>query len=412
MKKQEIYLKKNCWLYIGSVYPKHWESSYGAQYSPTYVVQRSLLKAMYDIGWQMDAILTTPPVRSFPLEPLRRYPAFKNEIFEGHPGASVVSLGWTNCEPVKSLSIGYDLFSFVFRWSKEVRKEGGIPKIFIYNFGPNSHQAVILTIALKILKIVGYVFIADLYPPKNSKNLFQSLQYTTKLMLLRVAGGIAALNNNVLKDFGSKKPCVHLAGVIPDEVYFQKLLVLPISKGNSKFQTLLYTGSLNRRRGIVRLLESFKLIKSKSTRLVITGRGDEEKRVLDAVAGDGRIKYLSLLDSQEARLHVIRNSDILLNPHDTSVSDVRYIFPSKLGEYLASGRIVVSTPMLSMEKFPLEHMVISESESIENFSRAIEDAMAITRPKRIKMALSAREWAEKNLQWDKIAQRLKDFSDD
>jgi glycosyltransferase involved in cell wall biosynthesis len=77
-------------------------------------------------------------------------------------------------------------------------------------------------------------------------------------------------------------------------------------------------------------------------RLWIIGRGELESVVRHAAATDTRIRYLGELLRPDL-LATYTAADVLVNPHSTVLLTARYVFPSKLLEYLASGRPVITT---------------------------------------------------------------------
>lgn len=397
------------WLFIGSVYPSSWEARFSVGSSPTIDVQRSLLAAMSRRGWEPDAILTTPPVRLFPKDGFQWYPQELEGAVEGYPDTPLVSLGWNNLEPLKTASIAGHLKRYLSSWCRLVRSQGETPKVFIYNLGPTHEQGGFLAGICRSLRLPVIPLVTDLDFAGKGKGSPATWRFRWQVRLLEVAEKIAALNPNVLAEFGRDKTTLHVPGIAPDQPFFQRLLQLPVKESNDQPITFLYSGSLNRPRGIVRLLEAFGRLDAQRVRLRITGRGPEEDRVRAEVARHSNIEYLGFLETQEERLRAIAGADILVNPHEIETPAARYLFPSKLAEYLASGRLVVSSLLPGMAAFPLAEMILAEEDSSEAFAGAMGRALEMGAQERVEKARKAREWARIHFDWDKIAGDLIEF---
>src|SRR5690606_28854588 len=101
-----------------------------------------------------------------------------------------------------------------------------------------------------------------------------------------------------------------------------------------EFKTILYTGTLAKRYGIVHLLEAFALIKDQDYRLWICGDGDARDEVNEKVRMDPRITYFSQI-SRERVLKFQKKATVLVNPRKSEGEFTKYSFPSKTMEYLA-----------------------------------------------------------------------------
>ncbi|MBC2601104.1 glycosyltransferase [Puniceicoccus vermicola] len=397
------------WLFIGSVYPPSWEERFGVGSSPTIDVQRSLLAGMSRKGWKPDAILTTPPVRLFPRDRFQWFPRELGGTIEGYPETPLVSLGINNLEPFKTVGIAGQLKRYLSSWCRMVRGEGATPKVFVYNLGPTHEQGGFLAGICRSLQLPMYPFITDLDFLDRGSFSPSTWRFRWQVRLLKAADKIAALNPNVLTEFGSGKPTLHVPGIAPDGPFFRELLDCPLPDASSELPTFLYSGSLNRPRGIIRLLNAYEQVGPERFRLRITGRGPEEERVREASARHKNIEYLGFLKTERERLEAMASADVLLNPHEIDTPEARYLFPSKLAEYMASGRLVVSSLLPGMAAFPLEEMILAKEDSDEAFAAAMARALEMTVEERNQKALRTREWARNHFDWDQIAGNLVDF---
>lgn len=109
----------------------------------------------------------------------------------------------------------------------------------------------------------------------------------------------------------------------------------------SEVQTILYTGTLHRKFGVLHLVEAFEKMPDPNVRLVICGIGDSEEEILQAAKQDGRIDFKGQMRREEV-LSLQKKATVLVNPRLNNEEFTKYSFPSKTMEYLASGTPVVA----------------------------------------------------------------------
>lgn len=134
---------------------------------------------------------------------------------------------------------------------------------------------------------------------------------------------------------------------------------------------ILYTGTLARRYGIMRLVEAFTKVKEPSVKLYICGDGDSKEEIIRYSKLDSRIIYRGQVMREEA-LILQRNATLLVNPRTPEGEFTKYSFPSKTMEYLASG---VPTLLYRLPGIPEEYYEYCYSLtdlSIQALTEAIE----------------------------------------
>lgn len=109
---------------------------------------------------------------------------------------------------------------------------------------------------------------------------------------------------------------------------------------NTDLRVIMYSGNLDQSTGIMDLISAFSLINESNYRLWITGNGDSLNNIILTSQKDSRISYFSKLSDLE--LHKLQNqATVLVNPQTNTSERVKYFFPSKTLEYLASGKPVL-----------------------------------------------------------------------
>jgi glycosyltransferase involved in cell wall biosynthesis len=117
---------------------------------------------------------------------------------------------------------------------------------------------------------------------------------------------------------------------------------------NDPIKTVMYTGTLHKRFGVMHLVEAFSRIEDPQMRLVLCGIGDSEADIRRAAEKDGRISFLGQLKRDEV-IRLQRQATVLVNPRPGDEEFTKYSFPSKTMEYLASGVPVVAYKLAGIE---------------------------------------------------------------
>jgi len=99
---------------------------------------------------------------------------------------------------------------------------------------------------------------------------------------------------------------------------------------------IFYAGSIREEYGIGHLLRAFSLISDPDYRLVIAGGGAGEDLVREYAAADKRIEFLGFITPQQVLKEQLE-SHVLVSPRQSDRDYVRYSFPSKSVDCLATG---------------------------------------------------------------------------
>lgn len=113
---------------------------------------------------------------------------------------------------------------------------------------------------------------------------------------------------------------------------------------------VMYSGILEKVTGVDLLIEAFSNLALINTELIITGDGSLSLWITEAAAKYENIKYLGCLPYEEY-MDRLMSADILVNPRNMNLHENEYNFPSKIMEYLATGKIIISTKFPGWERF-------------------------------------------------------------
>lgn len=128
------------------------------------------------------------------------------------------------------------------------------------------------------------------------------------------------------------------------------------------FKTILYTGTLSKRYGILNLLEAFSMIKDENYRLWICGDGDAKNELNELAQKDKRICNFGQIARDEV-LKLQKKATVLVNPRTSEGAFTKYSFPSKIMEYLASGTPCIMHNLSGIPEEYIEYCFISNNET-------------------------------------------------
>jgi glycosyltransferase involved in cell wall biosynthesis len=156
------------------------------------------------------------------------------------------------------------------------------------------------------------------------------------------ADGLIVLTRQIAEDFAPRVPAIVIEGIV--SVESEELAKTMPDRESSRREefVVLYAGGLQRVYGIPLLLEAFAELPGEDFRLCLLGRGDMEDEIRRRAEEDPRIHFPGLVAPDEA-FRRSQEATVLINPRPSCESFTPYSFPSKLLEYMASGRPVITT---------------------------------------------------------------------
>ena len=136
-----------------------------------------------------------------------------------------------------------------------------------------------------------------------------------------------------------------------------------------------YAGGVSKQYGLGNLVEGFRAANLSNAALHIYGPGDYVEELQSIAGEDERIFYGGmLLNSQIVEKE--QEATLLINPRPTNEEYVKYSFPSKTMEYMASGTPVLTTVLPGMPKEYYPYVYLLEEESAEGISRMLKTVLA------------------------------------
>ena len=184
----------------------------------------------------------------------------------------------------------------------------------------------------------------------------------------------------------------------------------PQSVRKASPRVCLYAGSVCKLYGLETLVRGFQEAHIPDTRLLIYGPGDFVEELKEIAEKDPNIEYGGMLLSSQVVAKEME-STLLINPRPTNEEYVKYSFPSKTMEYMASGTPVLTTRLPGMPKEYYPYVNFIEEETPQGMARALSSVLSRSEEALRQQGLAARRFVleERNnlVQAGKILEKLR-----
>lgn len=163
-------------------------------------------------------------------------------------------------------------------------------------------------------------------------------------------------------------------------------------------RNIVYTGTLNEKFGVIKLIEAFLSIKNQDAQLILCGKGDTESKILEYAKKDKRIKYLGQVSNDEA-VKIQKSATVLINPRQNIEEFTKYSFPSKNMEYLQTGVPLIAYKLDGIPDDYDEYIFYPKNNTTEELTNKIEEVLNLPINERIKFGKKAQKFVleEKNI---------------
>lgn len=169
------------------------------------------------------------------------------------------------------------------------------------------------------------------------------------------------------------RPYIVVEGIVDSDVFERNETQKKALIKDPELKYIVYTGKLNEKFGVKKLIEAFRTMPEPSYRLVLCGRGDLDSYIKDMCREDDRIVATGQVTPTEAHEWVLK-ADVLVNPRENNEEYTKYSFPSKNIEYLASGNPVVAHMLDGMPACYRDFVYVADGRDLtDSIQEAIGD---------------------------------------
>ncbi len=211
------------------------------------------------------------------------------------------------------------------------------------------------------------------------------------LKLVKHVDGLVLISRHMLAELRLDK---NIPSIVIEGIHNEKLenVVLDDTRVD---RYLFYSGSLDRRYGILDLLQAISLVRDQSLELWVCGDGNGRDEVTSAALLNSRIKYIGQLPRDQV-LALQKSALALINPRSPEGLYTNLSFPSKTIEYLASGRPTIMHKLSGIPDEYLEHAIIPRTANAEGLAAAIDSIAMMSGEEQALMGRKAREFILNN----------------
>ena len=135
-----------------------------------------------------------------------------------------------------------------------------------------------------------------------------------------------------------------------------------------------YAGGVSKQYGLSNLVDGFRMADIPDAVLHIYGPGDYVEELQEIAAKDSRVFYGGMLLNHEI-VEKELEATLLVNPRPTDEEYVKYSFPSKTMEYMASGTAVLTTVLPGMPKEYHPYVFLLEDETAEGIAAKLSQCL-------------------------------------
>ena len=169
-----------------------------------------------------------------------------------------------------------------------------------------------------------------------------------------------------------------------------------------------YTGTLALRYGIMNLVNAFLRVKNPNVKLIICGHGEMAESIKKISMENSQIVYKGLVSPDEAD-KIQKNAFALVNPRQNNEEYTKYSFPSKIMEYISTGKPVVC---YKLDGFPKEYddlLIYPKDNSIESLTKCLEDVFLYDKNEIKKIYDKSREFLKMKSPFESVKKILTNF---
>lgn len=235
---------------------------------------------------------------------------------------------------------------------KEMRK---CDYIITYNV---VYSWVFVPIVSKIMKKKSVLILADHSPVESYRSIRKRIYANVQQYVMRQYDYVVGLSEKTKKYLKPRQAFMCMEGGIAKEVYeyfegYQE-------KERNKI-IIMYSGILEEVTGVNLLIDAFEKISTDMAELIVTGDGSLADSIKNIAVASENINYLGCIP-YEQYMKKISEADVLVNPRNMNLPENENNFPSKIMEYLATGKVIVSTKFPGWERYQ-EYIEFCESNS-------------------------------------------------
>lgn len=360
-------------LFLGGVYPKNEIDNIRN------LSRKGLDIASDSLQWSLISLLRKKVnVEVISVLPVKSYPTgFKKffiagSLFESNYKTKNQLIGFINLPIIKHFSIFFSLLNYLTKYLFVTNRT------LILAYGLSTPKLLSLVI-LKLLNSKTHicVYVPDLpaYMSSNKGLLYRFGKLFDQIIMnwtLKYVDKFILISDNMRKELSINVPSLIIEGI-----YSGCFEQMDLHRDKCK-KTIMYAGGIEKRYGLVNLIQAFAKINDSEFELWICGTGEDEYEIENMSLNDHRIKYFGFMPHHLV-LEMQLKSTVLVNPRTPEWSFTKFSFPSKTIEYLASGTPVVMYMSQGIPEEYRSYCLVPEDNSVCKLAKILEDTCNLSK---------------------------------
>ncbi len=339
-----------------------------------YASEKGIIKGL-DAALKEGYVLDTVSLDAYPPYPI--YPSLfvKKDVISRNENSLDVSVGYFNIKYFNYIFRSLALFKEVVKWS---RSRIGTESNTIYVYAPSVTKLKAAIYLKNKYKAKVFVIIPDVpeFVNLEAPRIIRFMKKKTGIKMRKqfeLVDGFILYSSKMAEYYNiPQNKWILMEGVFdPEEANTE----YNYTEKSSNAKKIMYSGALDKNRGIPQLLEAFMSIENDDYELWLTGAGRSDELIYSCIEKDKRIKHFGYLDSREDVLKLQSQADVLVHTRDINSPAAPYCFPSKLFEYLVAGKSVISVRLDGIPNEYFDYMIPIESLSVDDIKAAIIAAL-------------------------------------
>ena len=382
-------------LYIGNFSPNSLLAIYPDLGLDTYKTSEFLIRGFRQIDEVYLRVITAPNVGSYPKFSQK---IIKREITED----GTISVGFYNYPVIKQLMITKALYNEACKIieASEGKTYVIIPYVVLHY----------VRVARKLKKRLGNkVIICQIVPDIFFPKKCLHRKVNARAEMLAAKSDVFVFFTKAMAEYYNvpEKRYIVMESVIDGSTYKNVSSNKNIVDGKLK---VVYTGALGIPNGVAKLIEMMRFLNRDDFELVVTGRGTLAEEFSKASNEDSRIRFMGTVPKQDVFKYQSQ-ADVLINPRSDKDAPLvtRYMFPSKLMEYMLTGNVALTCRMEGIPEEYYNYVYVSQLDSPEGLADALNKVLDLSSEERNEKGQKAREYILTNKTIPVQTRRIVDF---
>ncbi len=361
-------------------------------------MQYNLLKYLSRYEDLQIDVVSFHPYKAFPRCKKLWIPKTKEQLFQN---VDLWQVGYPNLPVIKQLIIPLMTRSMV---KKLIQSRDDV--LMLYDMYPN--QGVPMAMLRKKVNDRTVCLLADLSiggvaKEEGLRKFLRRFYDGSTLSNMKKCNNYIVLNENAAKEFAPHSQYIVMDGGVEPSEYPTETI-----GWDGKEKNIIYTGALVDYSGIMNLIDAIALLEDSSIVLDIYGDGFLKSEIEAIASQNPRIRYHGRVSNQEA-MAAQQSAWLLANPRPTESHIAQVTFPSKIFEYLMSGRPVMTTRLNGFSADYDQLLFWVDGNMPESLATCINDINCVDDGALTQRAQDARAYLLKNKTWEQNARKVHSF---